>query len=137
MVGTITVTSGRRHGAGLGCGLHRVPRQRRCVDQEDQHGQRLAVRDHVQGRAEGNYAIEYRSADKAGNVEATSPSSFTIKAPDDSASADANVIATVPLRDGHHARWHGAFGAIIPGVAKDYDATHHGDGHVQPARRRS
>ena len=40
MVGKITVTSGGSHGAGLGCGLHRVPRQRRCVDQEGQHGQR-------------------------------------------------------------------------------------------------
>ena len=42
--------------------------------------------------AEGAYAVEYRSADKAGNTEATKSVSFSIEAPDDSASEDADVI---------------------------------------------
>ena len=49
--------------------------------------------------------------------------SFKIAKPSDSASADANVIATVPRSLGITLGGTVRFDAIIPGVAKDYDAT--------------
>ncbi|RKQ93231.1 sugar phosphate isomerase/epimerase [Solirubrobacter pauli] len=72
--------------------------------------------------AEGAYAIEYRSADKAGNVEATKSLSFNITKPSDSTSVDADLNAQVPRAMGISLAGSVTFGAIVPGIAKDYDA---------------
>ena len=77
----------------------------------------------VHGAGPGRHVVEYRSADKAGNIEATKSVAFSIAKPSDSASADANVIATVPRSMGITLGGTVRFEPIIPGVAKDYDAS--------------
>jgi hypothetical protein len=75
--------------------------------------------------AEGDYSIEYRSADKAGNLEATKTVTFKIAEPTepgDSVSEDGDVTAQVPRVMGISLGGTVTFGAIVPGVAKDYDA---------------
>jgi plastocyanin len=75
--------------------------------------------------ADGDYAIDYRSADKAGNVEATKSVSFKIQKPTgpvDSVTEEVDVTASVPRVLGISLAGPVTFGAITPGVAKDYDA---------------
>ena len=82
--------------------------------------------------AEGTYAIEYRSADKAGNMEATKSVSFSIQKPADTASADANVIATVPRSLGITLGGTVRFERDHPGCGEGLRRHHHGDGDVEP-----
>jgi plastocyanin len=76
--------------------------------------------------AEGDYAIDYRSADKNGNVEATKSVSFKITKPtqpDDSVTAEGDVVAPIGRVLGITLGGTIDLGALQPGVAKDYDAS--------------
>ncbi|MDA0140166.1 DUF1080 domain-containing protein [Solirubrobacter sp. CPCC 204708] len=77
-----------------------------------------------QAQAEGAYSIEYRSADKAGNVEATKTVAFTIDEPSggDSVDEDVDVIGTVPRVLGITIEGALNFGAITPGLDQVYTA---------------
>jgi plastocyanin len=123
MVGKITVTSGSGTvpGSGVDYTEYRVNGGEWTKKANTANASPFLTT--FKAEAVGNYAIDYRSADKAGNVEATKSVAFSIKAPDDSASADANVIATVPRSLGITLGGTVRFDAIVPGVAKDYDAT--------------
>ena len=74
-------------------------------------------------RAEGVYAIEYRSTDKAGNVEAIKSVSFTIDEPEDSVEVEEDVGGTVPLVMSLTTGGPATFGEFVPGVARDYLAS--------------
>ena len=123
MVGKITVTSGGPTVPGSGVDYTEYRVNGGAWTKKANTANASPFVNTFKAEAEGDYAIEYRSADKAGNVEATKSVSFKIAKPSDSASADANVIATVPRSLGITLGGTVRFDAIIPGVAKDYDAT--------------
>ena len=66
--------------------------------------------------------VEYRSADKAGNVEAIKSVAFSI-ADGMSVDKDAAVVADVPLMMSLTLGGPVMFGPLTPGVAKDYTAS--------------
>ena len=123
MVGKITVTSGGTTVPGSGVDYTEYRVNGGAWTKKTNTATASPFVTTFKAEAEGDYAIDYRSADKAGNVEATKSVSFKIAKPSDSASADANVIATVPRSLGITLGGTVRFDAIIPGVAKDYDAT--------------
>ena len=67
--------------------------------------------------AQGNHVVEYRAVDKAGNVGTTKTIAFAIIHPTE---VDANVTALVPTILGLTFSGNATFGALTPGVAKDY-----------------
>ncbi|WP_170179090.1 OmpL47-type beta-barrel domain-containing protein [Solirubrobacter pauli] len=72
----------------------------------------------------GQHTVEFRSVDKAGNVEATKSVGFSIKEDTgDTVTEDADVNATVPRTLGISVSGAATFGAIVPGVDKVYDAS--------------
>jgi len=73
--------------------------------------------------AEGDYAIEYRSADRSGNVETAKAVSFRITEPSDSVSEEGEVVAPIARVLGITLSGPIDLGALLPGVARDYDAS--------------
>jgi hypothetical protein len=73
--------------------------------------------------AVGSHVVEYRSADKAGNTEATKSVAFSIGAPSTGDSEDEQVSADVPLMMAISLGAPASFESLIPGVAKDYTAS--------------
>jgi hypothetical protein len=73
--------------------------------------------------APGSHVVEYRSADKAGNVEATKSVAFSIAGGGTSVDKDAEVVADVPMVMALTLGGPVAFESLVPGVAKDYTAS--------------
>ncbi len=73
--------------------------------------------------AAGSHVVEYRSTDKAGNVEATKSVAFTITAPSAGDSEDVDVGADVPLVMSLEITGTANIGPLVPGVARDYTAS--------------
>jgi plastocyanin len=71
----------------------------------------------------GSHVVEYRSTDKAGNAEAAKSIGFSIANPGVSDSEDSTVSADVPLMMALTLGTPASFGALVPGVAKDYTAS--------------
>ena len=74
--------------------------------------------------------VEYRSTDKAGNVEAIKSVAFSI-ADGCRSDKDAAVIADVPLMMSLTLGGPVTFGPLVPGVAKDYTASTTATGDLQ------
>ena len=73
--------------------------------------------------AVGSHTVEYRSVDKAGNTEATKSVSFSIKQDTgDTVTEETDLSASVPRTLGINIGGSVSFGALVPGVAKVYEA---------------
>ncbi|WP_170179091.1 OmpL47-type beta-barrel domain-containing protein [Solirubrobacter pauli] len=71
----------------------------------------------------GRHTVEFRSVDKAGNVEATKSVEFSIEEDTgDAVTEDGDVTATVSRALGLSVSGAATFGAIVPGVDRVYDA---------------
>ena len=74
--------------------------------------------------AAGQHTVEYRSADKAGNVETAKSVGFVIaEPPTGGTEVDSEITATVPLVLGLTLGTPATFAPFVPGVAQDYEAS--------------
>ena len=126
MVGTVTVTSGGGSAPGSGVDYTEYRVNRRGAGEwirSDNTGTTSPFVTTFNVAAAGSHVVEYRSADKAGNTEATKSVAFSIQAASGSDSEDADVNADVPLAMSLELNGTATLGSLIPGVAKDYTAS--------------
>ena len=132
MVGKITVTSGSSTVPGSGVDYTEYRVNGGAWTKKANTANASPFLTTFKAEAEGDYAIEYRSADKAGNVEATKSVALQ-----DREAVGLGLGRRGRDRDGaahagHHARGHGAVRADHPGCGEGLRRHHHGDGHVEP-----